>query len=192
MPPPEEIRRSLYGALRIAILDPDALSHFNLTEDGFWRSFFAMAPSVLLYALLNALPVGELPMDEEGPSLLFTVPAHAVLYLVIWVAYLLAMIPVTRLLRLSHRYVGFVVVWNWASLAQIMVLAGAALLAVAFGGSLAAVVLAAWLALLVYGFLVAWAGLQCDPLTAIGVIAFETAFGLLFSYLGDGLIMSLV
>ena len=37
-----EATRSIHGAWRIALMDRNALSYFNVTIDGFWRSFVAL------------------------------------------------------------------------------------------------------------------------------------------------------
>ena len=61
MPDRAEVLRSLYGAYRLAFLDQSGMAHFNLSVDGFWRSFFAavlVAPgfAVLVVQKLVARP----------------------------------------------------------------------------------------------------------------------------------------
>ena len=52
MPDHEEVLHSLYGAYRLAFLDRSGMSHFNLSVDGFWRSFFAAVLVAPGFALL--------------------------------------------------------------------------------------------------------------------------------------------
>ena len=41
MPLNQEVARSIFAAWRIARFDAGAMNYFNLTLEGFWRSFFA-------------------------------------------------------------------------------------------------------------------------------------------------------
>ena len=41
IPDQQEVIRSIYGAWRLPWLDRSGMGHFNLSVDGFWRSFFA-------------------------------------------------------------------------------------------------------------------------------------------------------
>ena len=43
LPGLNEIASSLIGAMRLFRRDKSGLQYFNMTEEGFWRSFFAMA-----------------------------------------------------------------------------------------------------------------------------------------------------
>ena len=43
LPGLNEIAGSLIGAMRLFRRDAGGLQNFNMTEDGFWRSFFAIA-----------------------------------------------------------------------------------------------------------------------------------------------------
>ena len=56
MPPKQEIVASLYGAWRLMRLDPTGMTYFNLSADGFWRSFFAaviVAPAYVLFVVVG-------------------------------------------------------------------------------------------------------------------------------------------
>ena len=41
LPGPNEVVASLLGALQLLRRDRSGLNNFNMTEEGFWRSFFA-------------------------------------------------------------------------------------------------------------------------------------------------------
>ena len=43
MPDHDSVIRSIYGAWRLALLDPSGLNWFDVSIEGFWRSFFAAA-----------------------------------------------------------------------------------------------------------------------------------------------------
>ncbi len=114
-----EITRSLHGAWRIARMDPDALKHFDLTIDGFWRSFAAVlvvAPFYVVFLIFNHgnQPGLELP---TGPavSIEFFVAVKLVAYIASWLAFPLVMVPISRMLDLSQTYVPYIIVWNWSN-----------------------------------------------------------------------------
>jgi hypothetical protein len=181
MPIGAEIVRSIVGAVRIALLDPDASRWFNLTLQGFWRSFLApvlLAPFFLLIVLLDA---GRAAEDEAAGTM-------AVLRVVSYgfgvVAFPLLMVPMARLLRLSDTYVGYIIMWNWSALPQNAIMMPVTTL-VAFGlvadKSAAMFSMAAVLTVLFYGYLVARAGLRCPPLTAVGVVLLDFVLSLVIN-----------
>lgn len=59
MPKFSEIATALYGAYRLARLDPQGMQYFDLSIGGFWRSFFAAVLMAPFFALLILLQAGE-------------------------------------------------------------------------------------------------------------------------------------
>ena len=172
-----EIVRSIRGAVRIALFDPDAPTLFNLTIQGFWRSFLApvlLAPFYLAILLDDA---GQAPegADSSSPILL-----RIAAFIVGWVAFPLLMIPIARLLQLGGAYVSYIIMWNWSAVPQaaLMIPAMALLdhLSQRAGGLL---FMSATLTVLFYGYLVARAGLRCPAATAAGVVALDLVLSLL-------------
>jgi hypothetical protein len=126
IPDQAEVVRSLYGAWRLAWLDPSGMGHFNLSVEGFWRSFFAAVLVAPGYALL----VGQdLLAREEAVSPVWAMLVETLAYVVGWAAFPLAAIVLTQLLGLSRNYAALIVAANWASVIQI----GAFLAALALG-----------------------------------------------------------
>lgn len=178
MPSRQEILGSLYGAWRILRMDPAALGYFNQTADGFWNSFFAIVLVTPAFALISYIGAESLPPDALGqpPSTGLLVFGHLLAFLGAWVAYPVAMIWLTRLLGLSHRYVLYIVVWNWSNVvgAAIFLLVTLLLWTGLIPSGLSdALQIFTFGYVLFYSYLVARAGLDCTLGTAIGVVVFE-------------------
>ena len=183
-----EITRSIHGTWRIVRLDPGALLYFNISIDGFWRSFLALIlvlPFYIAFLILNhgQTPGVELPV---GPmiSLQWYVGVKLVAFVVGWLAFPLVMVPISRLLDLTPTYVQYIIVWNWSNVLEMVVILPAVMLFLsgALPGQIAAMILmAAHITMLFYGYLVVRAGLRCKPATGIGVVAFNFVLSLFFN-----------
>ena len=125
MPDREEVLSALYGAYRLAWLDVAGMAHFNLTVDGFWRSFFAAVLVAPAYAILVGLQVasGEEAID---PGLFLL--TESIGYILAWCAFPLVAIVLTRLLGLGRNYVPLIVALNWAAVLQTALFLGVVLL----------------------------------------------------------------
>jgi hypothetical protein len=126
MPDQEEVLRSIYGAYRLARLDRGGMNEFNLTVDGFWRSFFAAILVAPGYALLV---MQDLMVHPEELSPIWALVVEGVAYCIGWAAFPLLAIVLTHLLGLSRNYAALIIAANWAAVIQI----GAFLAAVGFG-----------------------------------------------------------
>jgi len=184
MPFSEELRSSIFGAWRIAHLDADAMRHFNLSIDGFWRSFAAApltAPAFLLIAALTRAAPGDEAMAEPLGGYLL---GRLLLFVVAWVAFPVVMIPVARLLNLSQTYVPFIIAWNWSQVLVVVVFLVASLL-FASGllpvGAATLVFMFAYVSVLFYQYLVTRLALDCPPLMAVGVVALDLVLSLLIN-----------
>ena len=115
MTPPirQEIASSIRAAWGIALRDPDAMAGFNLSIDGFWRSFYAAVLLLPPYAVLFGLSYMELP-PVERPAIGAYAGVKMLLYLAGWASFPLVMIPVAKLLRLGDAYIPMIIACNWA------------------------------------------------------------------------------
>jgi hypothetical protein len=126
MPDRKEVLESLYGACRLAFLDRSGMKHFNLSFEGFWRSFFAAVIVAPAFALLIAEELSARPGSFDlGWATLVQILA----YVLSWAAFPLAAVVLTQLLGLSRNYVPLIVALNWATVLQV----GAFLAAVVLG-----------------------------------------------------------
>lgn len=104
----EEALRAIYGVWQVALGRVDVSRYFNLSVDGFWRSFlvaFILFP-LLLPALFSAAGDGAGASTQDFMALVAA-------YAFGWVAYPLAMVGVSALLGCGERYAAYVIVYNW-------------------------------------------------------------------------------
>lgn len=119
----EEARRSVRGSIRVLRFDPDALEAFNLTLEGYWRSFYAaliLLPLYLVYLLTLPMPEGV------GAGRYWLIEAIA--YPLVWTLWPLISFYVCRSAGVPDRYTAYITVYNWA---QVLLLGGQMLFAVA-------------------------------------------------------------
>jgi hypothetical protein len=147
MPGRAEVWSGLYGAYRLAFFDPSGMKYFNLTIEGFWRSFFAAALVAPGYALLMMLRT----TPEENVDLGALVVVESVAYAIAWCAFPVAAIALTRLLGLGRNYVALVVAINWSAVLQT-----AGFVVVVLLGTIAPGTFGGWLVLLATGAILAY------------------------------------
>ncbi len=122
-----EVAQALYGAWRLACLDPRGMSYFAQDEGAALRSFFAALLVFPVFLLL--LPFHITPEELEQGSALRVFLVETIGYIVNWVAFPLAMLWITRLLRREALWAEYVTIYNWAQLLEYgFVLATVALL----------------------------------------------------------------
>lgn len=186
MPSRAEILHALQGAWLLAKGDPSGLDWFDLSVEGFWKSFAAMLLAAPAYAVLLLDQYARLGWPQHlGGSL----AAETAAYLAGWLAFPLAAIFLTRFLGLAGRYVPLIVAVNWTGLAQVglylaVVLAGLVLPAPLFRLGL---LIAAMLAL-VYQWFVVRTALRTGSGTAFGLVLIDLLLGLAVSRGLDGLL----
>ena len=110
-----EIVCGLYGAFRLACLDRGGSNYFDQSPEGFWRSFFAAVLVLPFFVILIALRFGE-PGLTQNSVRYFSIEMTS--YVISWVAFPLAILPVTRLLDREQNFLGFIVAYNWTSVLQ--------------------------------------------------------------------------
>ena len=118
MPDRQEILNSIYGAYLLARMDGAGAGHFNLSVDGFWRSFFAAVLVAPGYALLVAERLSGQPEEVDGGRVFLV---HTIAYALSWIVFPLAALVLTYLLNVTRNYVALIVMVNWAAVIQIVV-----------------------------------------------------------------------
>jgi hypothetical protein len=172
-----EIRTGIEGALAILKRAPGAMAAFDLSFDGFLRSFTAVLlafPAYLVLVLRGLLDQG---VPIALPLLLLVETAG---YVVGWLAFPLAAALVLRAMGEGRRFVPLVVASNWAAVLQIHFLLAAvllgALLPEATGAALAT---AATLAALAYQWLVVKTALEAPGQVAAGFVLLDVVLSAL-------------
>lgn len=182
IPDQAEVVRSLFGAWRLARLDPSGMGHLNLSVEGFWRSFFAAVLVAPGYALLVAQ---DLLAREEEVSPIWALLVETLGYVVGWAAFPVAALVLAQLLGLSRNYAALIIAVNWAQVLQI----GAFLAALALGfvlGSL--VVVLATGAILFYQWFVIRTALDTSAGIAIAFVLVDLLLTSAVSFGADSLL----
>jgi hypothetical protein len=117
------MRRSIDAAFDLVARNPRAWSRFDLTVEGFFRSFAAIVIVIPLNILLDVIltQVAVVRAAEKGAEIV--VPPYglgeavfsSVALCVQWMIFPLAMIPVLRYLGLAHRYTALIIAHNWGT-----------------------------------------------------------------------------
>jgi hypothetical protein len=108
IPDSREIIRALQGAWLLARFKPEGMAWFNITADGFWRSFFAAALLAPFAVITSAIFYSEATV-----GLVRYVGVDVIHYVLAWSVFPVAMIFVARALKLTEQYVGFIIAYNW-------------------------------------------------------------------------------
>jgi hypothetical protein len=173
-----EISLGLFGAWRLAHLDPRGMDYFDRTIDGFWRSFWAAAVMAPAYALIVGLRLIERPTTSGS---LRIAAIEIIGYAIGWTAFPLAAWYLLQALGKQDRYLGYIVAYNWANVLQICIYLPITALN-ASGGMPEAVMsilaLAATVAVLYYQYFIARTALQVDMPVAAGIVFMDLLLGI--------------
>ncbi len=188
MPSMRDVVAALYGAWRLMRFDAGGMTWFDLSIPGFWRSFFAALLVAPFFAALVGMQFaqGDRPFDPGWATLVLTVA-----YCLYWAAFPIAAILITRLLRLTDRYVALIVAYNWANVPQIAVILLANLIDASelLPGYLGEILpFAAMVFVLVYQWFVTRTALATTTATAIGVVFLQLLIDVFIELAADSLI----
>jgi len=181
----QELVSSVYGAFRLATLRPDGMAYFTATPEGFWHSFFAAVVVAPGYLIVNA--VGAEPAVESANPVHDGV-IYVLAYVISWIAFPLAMVPVSNLLERDERFIPYIVANNWAAVPQMALLVAVAIVRAGLGFSEA---LSALIGLITYGAVLAYlwfvarTALNVPGVAAVGVVALNIAISVIVALVAD-------
>ncbi len=127
----DEVNRSFKGTLDLLNSRAEGLKSFDMSEQGFWRSFAALWLTVPAYIVSLAFERLRLGLLQPDHPLLANIGLDLVValgHVASFVALPVAMIWIARKFRLTDRYVPFVIVTNWISVIGLLVLSVPAML----------------------------------------------------------------
>ena len=193
MPTWDEIARSLAGAWDLLLDRPGAMRFFDVSVEGFWRSFAAVilvVPSYAFAVLADQRMVSaadpSLPL-ESGTGLM----VHNGLGLALdWIALPLILALLARPLGIARHYPEFVVARNWCAVLAAVPFGVIGLLVVAgvvgadFGSLL---MVAALIVVLRYNYVIARRALEASVGFAIGIVVLDFVVSLTVALSIDGL-----
>jgi hypothetical protein len=188
MPGREEINKALFGAYLLARRDPRGMGYFEISVEGFWRSFFAAALAAPMFAIIVALHHSE-ATAEDGIGWLFL--GQAIRYVLDWAAYPLIVAVIARMVNLGHLYIGYIIAYNWAKVlinALFLVLAVLAATDIVPGALINFLKFAALVAVIYYLWFITCTALRLAWYVGAGLVAIEFIASLLI----DGAVRSVL
>ena len=188
MPTWPEIVRSVQAAWLLARGDTRGLAGFDLTVEGFWKSFAAalvVAPAYLLVLIDQYRATG---WPENGWA---TALAELVSFAAGWIAFPLAAIPLTRLLGLATRYVPLIVANNWSAVIQVALYTAVVVLGAILPPELRTLALfTATIMVLVYQWFVIRTSLATTGLIAFALVVIDVLLSITVSRILDGMLQT--
>jgi len=183
----DEVRQSLAGAWGLLLNRPEALRRFDLTVEGFWRSFGAIilvAPVFIVAALAERDRMLSAPDGQPvagAPAYIFE---RLVALGVDWIALPIVLFLGARMLGIERGYPAFIIARNWSAVIATLPFGLVSLLYLAgvLGDEISAVLFLAALALVLrYNFVVARTALGASIGFAAGLVAFDFVLSLLIA-----------
>jgi hypothetical protein len=181
----EEVRRSLTASWGLFLNRTDAMKLFDLTVDGFWRSFGAVVLVVPIF-VVGALADRQ-RIASEATEALTTSVSHDLFERLValgidWLALPILLFFAARSLRIERTYTAFIVARNWSAVIAAVPFGVISLLYL-FGflstELMALLGLAALAIVLRYSFIVARTALGVGIGFAAGLVAFDFFLSLL-------------
>ncbi len=118
MPSFRDIVYGIYGAWRLARRDRGAMTYFERTVEGFWKSFFAALIVAPGYALVIIFDLSQVDV-EAGVLRIFLVQSCA--FVIGWTAFPVAVHYVCEVIDKKEAFIGYIVAFNWGKVIQIAV-----------------------------------------------------------------------
>jgi hypothetical protein len=104
---PNYIIYSLSAAWKLVQINPRAMEYFDLTSDGFWKSFWAIALIIPVFVLNIFYTQGA-----EVPQPLFS---SAIYYITALPLTAFVMYHFTKFMKIDEHYASMVIAYNWLS-----------------------------------------------------------------------------
>lgn len=186
-----ETQLAIGGALKLARGDARGLGFFDISIDGFWRSFRAALICYPLYLILLAFRVAAPQWAASGAASIIAVESIA--YVISWTAFPLLMLPLCRGLGRENRFLAFMVAYNWCQIPQAVLFLivgldiGTGILPGSAGDFAG---LAAAVAVLVYEWYIARVALAIPGVQAVLVVLVDLVLGTALSRVAEALYSS--
>lgn len=111
--------RGLYAAARLFLFDKYAMTLFDDSATGFWKSFFCAIIILPGYACIVAYSNGSSHVDLHPLRVLLI---EGIGYVIGWVAWPLAAAYFTPFLNRQEAYIRYIVAYNWSAGPQVVIL----------------------------------------------------------------------
>ncbi len=174
-----EVISGLRAVWGVICFRTDALSRFDNTPSGVWRSFVAGAVGFPIYALVLQ---ANLATMTPRPSMASLLPLMVCYYVIEWLIWPNVMVGVARRLGRERFYCRYVAAYNWFALAQMLIMLPYQLSmtsgALPPAPELALVGFVTTLAFGVYEWFIARHGLEIPPRRALALVILNLMVGL--------------
>ena len=183
IPSTRDIVYGLFGAWRLAHLDRGGMAYFDVSDSGFWKSFFAAVLVAPIYIVFVALDMSEQVYDV---GLLRVFLIHLLTYSMSWTVFPVIVHPICQAIDRDKSYVPYIVALNWAMAIQFLIyLPVAIILWLEILPSALAVILklGTYAVLLGYEWFIARTALNVQPWPATGLVALNFMIGIILTTL---------
>ena len=177
--------RPLYGAFRLARLDPDGLTYFDTTPASFQFSFFAAVLTFPVYILIVASAWIDAGIDV---MVWRVVTVEFISYVIAWTAFPVILPLVLRLIDRQQHYIRAVVAYNWASVIQNFIYLPVVLFGL-MGGDSGPIGLMVLFVVLFYSGYVLKVALDIRPSIAWAIVMLDVVISLVLNGWSDKLII---
>lgn len=171
------IQYSLKAALKLVKLNPHSMEFFDLSSDGFWKSFWAIAvmlPGLVLVSVFQYQGVA----DQSSPEEIMAYPflSNVVFFFLALPFTAFVMAYFTKFMKISEHYASMVIAYNWMSalvyliMSFMTVILGSGLLSNSIAGVILTVV-GFYFSIYIHWFTFK-VGLQISGALAVGVLIF--------------------
>jgi len=169
---PNYILKSMAGALKLVQMKPQSMEYFDLSSDGFWKSFWALAvmtPAFLLELIYGAQAELSQPLMTKFIYFLVSLPLTATI-----------MLYFTKFMKININYVPMVIAYNWLNAVtyNILIVAGLILNLLVPESQVTGVILLMFS--VYFGLYVVWhtlkVSLAISTFLAVGVLLFVNIF----------------
>jgi hypothetical protein len=178
LPSLSEILKAFYGVFLLARLHPNARDMFDRSVDGFWKSLFAAVLVLPAHVLLTARIAKETP---EVPYGIDDIIADLLIYIIVWLAYPVLIIAVTRVIGRRERFLDYIVPYNW-TMVPVGYLLGAITWLAMFGhisrDTEINLFIIAYAAVSVFLAVIAQRLLAIGPIMAFGIVVLDITFNI--------------
>jgi nitrate reductase NapE component len=118
----EEALHGVWGAVRIIRHDPKAFEEFNISADGFWRSFAAIVPTAVLawplFLSAHQLSIESAPSEQKPPTEFDLAQDYAYLCLA-FLLWPLVAVALAKAFGVAQTYSRYIIAYNWVSVPAI-------------------------------------------------------------------------
>ncbi|MEE2745920.1 MAG: hypothetical protein VX617_03445 [Pseudomonadota bacterium] len=185
----QELKNSLYGAYRLAWADRSGMAYFNVSLNGFWKSFFA---AILVAPLFLALIIIRFRAESSGISAFRFIAVEFIAYIIGWTLFPLIMYSLASNLNRVNEYFAFIIAYNWASVIQNGVYVPFAILTQVglFTGPNAGMINLIILVLVVlYTWFIACTALRISGVMAGGIVLLDVGLWIILSFFAETMLV---